>query len=61
MFRKTFRTKIVYTSGDSWGHVSSNNLCKPCSHIQSNTQNLNPIFKISICYTKHTNNVKLLF
>ena len=47
-----------------WKHVryfSSKNTFKPCSHIQSNTQNPNPIFKISFYYTKHINNIKIHF
>ena len=38
----------------------SNNIFKPCSHIQLNTQNPNPIFKLTIYYTKYTNNAKIL-
>ena len=34
-------------------------LCKPCSHIQSNTQNSNPILKITIYCTKYPHNVKI--
>ena len=30
-----------------------------CSHIELNTQNPNPIFKITIYYTKYTKNVKI--
>ena len=30
-----------------------------CSHIQKNTQNPNPMFKITIYYTKQTNNAKM--
>ena len=33
---------------------------KPCSHIESNTTNPNTIFKLTIYYTKHTNNAKTL-
>ena len=36
----------VHTSENSFGYFSSNNIFKPCSYIQSNTQNPNPIFKI---------------
>ena len=36
------------------------NTFKPCSHIRSTTQNPNPVFKITIYYTKYTNNVKIL-
>ena len=35
------------------------NAFKPCSHIELNTQNPNPIFKITICFTKYTKNVKI--
>ena len=34
---------------DFWG---SNNNFKPCHHIEFNTQNPNPIFKITISFTK---------
>ena len=33
---------------------------KPCSHIEFNTTNPNPILKITIYYTKYTNNAKIL-
>ena len=42
------------------GRTMSNNIFKVCSHIQKNTQNPNPIFKITINYTKDTNNAKIL-
>ena len=35
------------------------NTFKPCSHIELNTQNPNPIFKITICFTKYTKNAKI--
>ena len=55
-----FRTKIVHTSGHIfvflgvvifrfWG---SENIFNLCSHIELNTQNPNPIFKITISFTK---------
>ena len=40
-----------------WG---SKNIFNLCSHIELNTQNPNPIFKIAICFTKTTTNAKIL-
>ena len=37
----------------------SKSIFKVCSHVQKNTQNPNPIFKITIYYTKYTQNAKL--
>ena len=59
-FLTMFRRKIVHTSGKIFDGVSSKNIFKPCSHIQKNTQNPNPIFKISIYSTDYTPNVKIL-
>ena len=61
-----FRTKIVHTSGiffDFGGVVffdflGSKNIFNPCSHIEFNTQNPNPIFKITISFTKTPNKPK---
>ena len=39
----------------------SKNIFNLCFHIQKNTQNPNPIFKISISYTNQNNNTKLLY
>ena len=55
-----FRTKIVHTSGkmfDFGGSIfstfwGSRNIFNPCSHIEFNTQNPNPISKIAISFTK---------
>ena len=55
-----FLTKIVHTSGkffDFWGvhlfdFLGSKNIFNPCSHIEFNTQNPNPISKITISFTK---------
>ena len=58
---KILDAKIVHTSGkmfdvgggsnnfDFWG---SKDIFKVCSNIQKNTQNPNPIFKITICCIK---------
>ena len=66
---KILDTKIVHTSGkivDFGGRhfrfLESKNVEKIfylCPHIELNTQNPTPIFKIAIYYTKHTNNAKL--
>ena len=56
-----FRTRIAHTSGKLFDILPSKNIFKPCSHIQSNTQNPTPIFKVSIYYTKHTNMSKHIF
>ena len=61
-----FRTKIVHTSGiffDFGGVVffdfgGSRNIFNLCSHMELNTQNPNPIFKITICFTKTLNTPK---
>ena len=55
------RTTTTTDDDDDDDGKISKNIFKPCSHIQSNTQNPNPIFKISIYYTKHTKNVKTPF
>ena len=55
-----FRTKIVHTSGiffDFWGveffnFLVSKNIFNLCHHIEFNTQNPNPILKITISFTK---------
>ena len=44
---------------ETFRYFSPKHIFKPCSHIQSNTQNPKPIFKISVYYTKHTYNVKI--
>ena len=38
----------------------SKNIFTPCSHIQKNTHNPNPIFKITIYCTEYTKNAKQL-
>ena len=55
-----FRTKIVHTSGicfdflgvDVFDFLGSKNIFNLCSHIELNTQNPNPTFKIATCFTK---------
>ena len=56
-----FRTKFVHTSGKMFdfrggGRLFSiwgvENIFNPCSHIELNTPNPNPVFKITICFTK---------
>ena len=57
---RMFRTKIVHTSeiffdlggGSIFRFWGSKNIFNLCSHIELNTQNPNPIFKITICFTK---------
>ena len=60
---KILDTKIVHTSGKIfvfwkskisilWVEKCRFFLFKVCSHIELNTQNPNPIFKITICFTK---------
>ena len=66
-----FRTKIVHNSGkvfdffgvETFRFLGSKNIFNPCSHIELNTQNPNPRFKIAICFTKtpkHQNACELL-
>ena len=43
-----------------WGSKMSKNIFNLCSHIQKNTPNPNPIFKITIYCTRQTNNAKIL-
>ena len=58
------RTKIVHTSGnffdfrgvDSFVFLVSENIFNPCSNIEFNTQNPNPILKITISLTKTPKN-----
>ena len=47
---KILDTKIVHTSKKKEINIFFwvENIFKPCSHIQKNTQNPNPIFKITI-------------
>ena len=55
-------TKIVHTSGTFlklFEKMSKNDL-EPCSHIELNTQNPDPIFKITIYCTKYPNNTQIL-
>ena len=59
--KQMVRTKIVHTSGTFLEHFRKNRkhfVFRLCSHIQSNTQNPNPIFNITIYGTKCTNNAK---
>ena len=67
IFPQMFRTKIVHTSGNIFifgksifSIFGSKNVFNLCSHIELNTQNPNPIFKITIYYTKQTNNTQIL-
>ena len=71
--RGPFRTKDPQTSqtNDQYENCShfwdifgfcermSKKHLKPCSHIELNTQNPNPIFKITIYCTKQTNDAKI--
>ena len=60
-----FRTKIVHTSGILFDFflgggrlfrlLESKNIFNLCSHIELNTQNPNPIVKITIPFTKLPN------
>ena len=54
-----FRTKIVHTSGiffdllgGGFSIFGSKSIFNLCSYIEFNTQNLNPILKITISFTK---------
>ena len=61
-FGKIFRTKIVHTSGKI-GFVFrkvSKHIFKISSYIQKDTQNPNPIFKVTIHCTKYAQNAKLI-
>ena len=52
---KLLDTKTVHTSGNKFDfgcRKMSKNIFKVCSHIQKNTKNPNPIFKIAIYFTK---------
>ena len=55
-------TKIVHTSGTFLETIEnmSKNAFNLCSHIELDTQNPNPIFKIKIYYTKHSQYAKIL-
>ena len=54
-------TKCVNTSGTFLDLFSKKcqKSFKQCSHIELNTTNPNPIFKVTIYCTKHTNNAKI--
>ena len=60
--KKVIRAKIVHTSGTCFEQISKHlkQMFKPCSHIEFNTTNPNPTFKISFFYTQYTNNAKML-
>ena len=61
IFPQVFRTKIVHTSAtfcDFFEKISRNTF-KPCSHIESSTTNPNPIFKITIYFTKYTQHANI--
>ena len=53
--------KLLTLLGHFWIFLEqiSKTFFEPCSHIQSNTQNPNPIFKTTIYCTKYTNNAKI--
>ena len=53
------RTRSVHTSGIIFDSFSSEDVFKPISYIQSNTQNPNPISKITIYFTKNTKYVRI--
>ena len=56
------RTKIVHTSGTFFEKFRnmSKNAFKPCHHIEFNTTNSNPIFKITISFKEYARNAKIL-
>ena len=57
--KKIVDTKIVHTSGKMFEQMFENTF-KPCSHTESNTQNPNTLFKITIYCIKYTQNTKTL-
>ena len=56
---KKWSVRKLFTLLRHFLKMSTNNF-KPCSYIELNTQNPNTIFKITICYTKLTQNTKIL-
>ena len=59
--KQIVRTIIVYTSG-TFFEISQKpkTFLNPCSHIQSNTQNMKIIFKLMIYCTKYTQHAKYI-
>ena len=55
-----FWEKLRFLGGRKNSFFSSKNIFNLCSHIELNTQNPNPILKITICFTKTPKNAKIL-